>query len=432
MKNVIIISYFFPPCELTASQRPWSWHETLRDYGINSIIVTRKWERPIKTYSDMGHSTSPGVDSQIEENRAIYSVPHKATYKDKIFARFENHHFVLLRRLISFFEMLIQNLSVKKSIYNNIYQQSRFLCLTKKIDLIIISGNPFATFQIGYLLNKEFGIPWLADYRDAWTTSEIDNIGRSKIFELVYKYDGYFERKWTRTAKCIISVSEPLAQNIAKLTGTCHEVIENGYKDDLFNDISFDGKYSAFTVTYIGTLYLAQRIDIFLDAAEQFIQKKHLSPNQFQIVCPGLALVPEQVEKITSQHPDLVPFMQITNRIPHRDILVIEKRSDVLLFVGWKGFQGVVPSKIYEYCGSGSFVLVAPGDDGEVNRIVKQTRTGEICNTIEETLMFLVKHFEYKSNPSLHMYLPDRESVERLKRSYQTKKLAEIVHRILD
>ncbi|MFM7666825.1 MAG: glycosyl transferase family 1, partial [Bacteroidota bacterium] len=43
MKKVLIISYFFPPCNLTASNRIAGWKKHLPEFGIYPIIVTRNW-----------------------------------------------------------------------------------------------------------------------------------------------------------------------------------------------------------------------------------------------------------------------------------------------------------------------------------------------------------------------------------------------------
>ena len=47
MENVLIISYFFPPCNLTASQRAFNWAKYLKEFGYNPIVITRKWDQPI-------------------------------------------------------------------------------------------------------------------------------------------------------------------------------------------------------------------------------------------------------------------------------------------------------------------------------------------------------------------------------------------------
>ena len=52
---------------------------------------------------------------------------------------------------------------------------SKKILQKEKFEHLIISGNPFNLFKFGFLLHKKFKIPWTADYRDAWSTSEIND-----------------------------------------------------------------------------------------------------------------------------------------------------------------------------------------------------------------------------------------------------------------
>ena len=51
-----------------------------------------------------------------------------------------------------------------------IYLKAKELCRKKSFDLILVTGEPFILFKYGHKISKEFGIPWIADYRDVWTT----------------------------------------------------------------------------------------------------------------------------------------------------------------------------------------------------------------------------------------------------------------------
>jgi len=430
MKKVLVISYFFPPCGLTAAQRAQSWLEGFPNEGIYPIVVTRKWETPIRTLADIGYTTSEGVAIEEEEHYRIHRVPHKATFKDKIFIRFGDLKFVFVRRLLSFFEILLELVSIRTSIYGAMYDEARNVCAAGDVDMVIISGNPFPTFKIGYLLKREFGIPWVADYRDAWSTSEINGIGRSLLFGLINYYDMLFEKHWVGTASRVISVSEPLAKRIGKLTGTPYDVIENGYHDNLFDEVPDAKKYNAFTVTYIGTLYYGQKVEKFLTAAWEFAHKNGLKPNQFKIMFPGLGIDQAQTTRVLHFNAKLRPYISVTDRLPQEEILLMEKRSDVLLFVGWLGFEGIVPSKIYEYCGSRTPLLVAPGDKGEVNRIISETKAGKVCDTVAEVVSYLEQRYAMKQAGVFQNEEADEEAIERLKRSYQTRKLATLLKSI--
>lgn len=432
MKRVLIVAYFYPPCGLTGAHRAHSWVKGFPDSGIFPVVVSRKWDVPIKTLADMGIPTSEGVSSEINDQSEVYRVPYKATFKDRIYNRFGNSRLVLFRRMLSLLELFAQNLNIRWSIYEALYDEARVQCLKGNIDAIVVTGMPFTTFQIGYLLHREFNIPWVADYRDPWTTSEIDAVGRSPLFSVVNAYDRYFEKKWVGTASTTVSVSMPLAKQIGMLTNTPFDVIENGFKDDLFDAVPDSGKFEQFTVTYIGTLYFGQNIELFLEAAWRFVEQRSLSPAEFRILFPGLGFDVQQSQRIREFNTQLTDYIEITDRMPQQEILLIEKRSDILLFVAWKGFEGIMGSKTYEYCGSGTPILIAPGDDGEVNRMMNETGAGRICDTVEDTVAFLDECYEAKKTGKDAPLQRNEQAIEKLKRSYQTRKLAGLLLQAID
>ena len=55
LNKVLIISYFFPPCNLTASNRALFWAKYLKDYGYDPIVITRKWDHKIKSPRDIAY-----------------------------------------------------------------------------------------------------------------------------------------------------------------------------------------------------------------------------------------------------------------------------------------------------------------------------------------------------------------------------------------
>ena len=99
-KKVLIISYFFPPCNLTASQRTYNWGKYFKEFGYDPIIITRKWDYPINTPSDIGKSSrSMDIEVLVNEKYKVYNMPYKSSLKDRIFEKnIERYKFVRLYR----------------------------------------------------------------------------------------------------------------------------------------------------------------------------------------------------------------------------------------------------------------------------------------------------------------------------------------------
>jgi hypothetical protein len=82
MDKVLIISYFYPPCNLTASQRLGNWVKYLPEYGIKPIVVTRFWEgNELNEYQQL-ESKGDSIVHINESNHEIYYLPYKQSIRD--------------------------------------------------------------------------------------------------------------------------------------------------------------------------------------------------------------------------------------------------------------------------------------------------------------------------------------------------------------
>ena len=336
----------------------------------------------------------------------------------------------MIRRFLSLFEIIFQNFSLRACSFSNIYDYAnKLLCDRVDISAIIVSGNPFIQFRFGYYLNKKHKIPWIADYRDAWTTSTINNTESNKIYFLLNKYHRIFERKWIKTASQITASSEPIGKSISKITGIPASAIFNGFEtSDFQNYQHIEKNKNFFQIAYIGTLYTGQDISIFIKAFKKFIDQTKANT---KIIFPGLNLDIVQKKRIEKLMLGYESFYRTSSRIPKSEILEIEKSSHLLLHVAWKGFDGIIASKIYEYIGSGTSVLVVPGDDGSIDKIIKEANCGFIFNDIETTFHFLCHQYEKFKQNKIDVS-PVNISSNQFTRENQAKKLGLIINKLID
>lgn len=429
MKKVIIISYFFPPCNLTASQRAFSWAKYLSKFGFYPTIITRRWDHPINTLMDVSKGTASEIIHEKNDNYEVYYLPYTPNLRDRIYVQYGETGFSFFRRLLTLIEMVLSNFFNNIIPFNNMYAfAENLISKDNSFQALIISGNPFIQFKFGYLLHKKFKIKWIADYRDAWTTSEINDINKNKVFKITDLLEKYFEKKWVSTASVVTASSIPIANGITDLTGIKGHPLYNGFEADDFKAVKDRKQFDTFTITYVGTLYKGQKIEIFCDAFKQFIDA---NPNcNTKILFPGISFYKDQEVRIKNFMKGYEAYYACTERMSREKILEIEVRSHILLHTAWQGYSGIIASKIYEYIGSGSFILVTPSDKGAIENILTQSGCGLSSNTVEETVNILQKKYA----DFLHT-IPDKndtekEKVKQFSREYQTKKLAEIISSI--
>jgi glycosyltransferase involved in cell wall biosynthesis len=429
MQRILLISYFFPPCNLTAAERVNSWAKHLSKFGYYPIVISRRWDNKIKNLSDVSLATPEEVLHEKHEHYESYLVPYLPNLKDRIYTKYGNQKMVMPRRALSMFELIMQRHANAVIPFNNIGNFAKeFISKNDDIKKVVISGNPYILFKFGYQLNKKFGTRWIADYRDAWTTSEIDLIARGAIFKYIRNSDVDSEKKWVGSASAITSVSEPILKNLTNLVGIKGKWIPNGFEIGEFKDVKNKEPYKDFTVTYIGTLYHGQQIELFCEAFIKLINEVEVK--NVKLFFPGLAFHKDQHERIAKIMAGYEAYYECTERTEKEQILEIETRSHLLLYPAWKGFNGIIPSKIYEYISSGTHTLVAPSDDGEVEKILLKSGCGTITNTIDETFHFIKKTYElFQQGIKIKADLSG-ENAHFFSREHQANRIADLLDEI--
>jgi glycosyltransferase involved in cell wall biosynthesis len=428
-KKVLIISYFFPPCNLTASQRAYNWGKYFKEFGYDPIIITRKWDYPINTPSDMGKSSrSMNIEEEVNDQYRVYYMPYKGSLKDRIFEKNKKGK-KLIRKALSFKELYSQHSSISVLPYANIFNKASQLIKEENIENVIITGNPFACFHFGYELKNKFpAINWIADYRDDWTTTELVN-RNSGLDGILFKMEQKSERKWLSNAAFFTTVSDYYVKKISKLTGLQGFKLINGFGEELKHFTSTQLDKSRFEITYNGSLYASQKIEPVLSVAKTLINK-FIDQIHIHLNFPGLRFDEVQAQRVEVILKGYEEHYTITGRIPREDVIKIQQKSHILLMIAHEGLKGIPSSKLYEYIGLKKPVLLYPNDNDIIEKTLKHTELGVICDSqeeIENKLTSLVNDFINSG------VLPIEGNIDHIReytRRNQVRKLAQLLDKI--
>ena len=425
MKKVLIISYFFPPCNLTASNRVHIWAKSLKRYGYYPIVITRKWDHIINSPEHMG------ISSKIQkkkitnsENFRLIQVPYKNSLRDFIYLK--KPEWIMLRKILTLKELILQNYRAKTLPYFNIYEEARLILSQENIDKVIISGNPFPLFHFGFLLKKEFkNIHWIADYRDDWTTTEL-SYPKNIFSKLIFKIEKKSEKKWVGSSSLITSVSEYYVDKISNFTGVKGKVILNGFDDKIVPSKVRAVRSNTFIITYNGSLYPTQCIEPFLSEISKLIE---LFRNKIRIELRfiGLDFNPEQGNRVRKLLKNVLGNVMITNRIERNEVVKFQQESHILLLVSHKGLKGIPSSKMYEYIGLNKPVLLFPSDNDIMENTLKKTKLGVIYNSgpeIKEKLTKLIEVFIKTKKVNIK---GDITAINQFSREEQVKNISKIL-----
>ena len=426
MKKVIIVSYFFPPSNFVGSFRVDYWAKNLNKYGYKPIVVTRRWNNEQSELTDRIADNS--FTHEVFDTHEIYRLPYKRSLRDRLNDYPNVKFLVFFRKLFSVLELIFSNFWHRYIPYHNLYDFSRQLLIKNhnQYHSMIFSGRPFQLFYFGYLLKKEFGVKWIADYRDEWNTHQ-SRKAYSLFEKIIFRLEKKSELKWTSNCDAFLGVSDLWVNSIGKFINKKGFTIKNGYDPNDYDFVSNKNlSKEKFVVTYSGTLYATQNLDLFLAAAKKIISE-YSSRISFKFNFIGVTIIPEQSKRLESKIKGFEQYFHISGRIPKQEIIEIQINSDLLLTTAYTDVTGCYPVKIFEYYACNTPVLLCPSDNDVIEDFYLKTGCGIIASTVDECYLAIKKILVSKLNNDEFAMIRNEAEAQLFTREFQTSLLAKVL-----
>ncbi|MEI6622981.1 MAG: glycosyltransferase [Actinomycetes bacterium] len=283
-------------------------------------------------------------------------------------------------------------------------------------DVIFATGPPFFVYFIGTALSKASGAPWIADFRDMWTTSTY------------YRYAGLRERLvagieiWScKSASMLTTVSEPLAQDLRQLHGLPVGVVLNGFDDFPRRDLALREPLSEARVNilYVGNNLYGGRHDptLLFEAAHT------MGLSRSDIRFHFLGTDPEAIVPL-AQAAGVEDLVEMRSGVSREQSLDMQTRADALLLLLWNdpSSEGVYSGKLFEYVGARRPVLYVGYAAGVAAELILERNLGYVVDDGASAQDSLGKLLSTKVDCGL---LPDLspEGLEVLSRDSQNRLL---------
>jgi len=375
--KILIISYYYPPCNSVASYRPKSFADYFSKFN-DVKVITRQWSGSEKNWSDYLQSNHEKIKivKRSDKLEEIY-LPYKSRVINNRFFSFIN---TILRFIKGEINYEVDTLQFEKYIHSIIPKW--------KPDFILVSSPPLNLLKLADSLFCKYGIQFVADFRD-YENEFILNRNPPKNFKkkLLHKIYNHFTKKYLKNCDLICTASPPISEffesiNLNTIT------ITNGFETDVFNSCLTNlNRNEKFTLSMIGTIYPNQNLNVIIEGFKLFLEKH----DDVSINFVGV----NAIEKVAKEIKVLLPMknINITDRIPKEQALNYMKRSDILFYIGWNGYKGVYSGKIFEYLGSRKNILIAPSDNDVIEELLHITKTGEVANSASEVFDYLEKKY---------------------------------------
>lgn len=420
MKTILVVSYYFPPCNSVATARSKSFAENFKRHGLSPVVVTRHWRGDEKTWPDYLRRNDEAPRVTEADGYRLVQLPYHA----RLFGLFEAAARVPLgSKLFTLLMLLGGRFDPEANGFEIFHEYLRGYLKENRVDYILVTVPPLNLVRLGYLLKREFGVPLVVDFRDLWSkeilrTPELRPPADAK--ESLYEFH---LRRWLKEADLVVSVSAPLVEELRRISpGVRTEVVMNGYDAASLGEFAplRDGANEKFTFSTVGTLYETQDLSVLLEGLRLFLGDK--SADEVQLNFVGTAVVEEVEALLRGSLPR--ECTHVSHRVERREAMAAMFKSDVLFYAGWKGYRGVVSTKLFEYLSSGRNILIAPSDHDIIEEILAKTGAGRTADTPEEFAAILNGWFaEWKRSGRLS-YHGRAEEIEFYSRENQVELLA--------
>ncbi len=414
-RQVLMISYYWPPAGGPGVQRILKFAKYLPEFGWEPIILT------VNSGEYQAHDNS--LNKDIRSDQKVYKTAAFGLYS--LFKLIAGKNEIATHQLSSSTEeSLFSRLSrwVRLNLilpdgrigwFPFAVRKGREIIAKNNIDLIFTSGPPHSVHLIGRKLAKQSSLPWVADFRDPW--SERFYYEENKRSVLADNIELAMEKSVLNNSTAITAASPGFIDLLlAKCDNTEKgHVITNGYDQDDFIEITERADSQLTTILHIGNLSNSQ---LPLSLLKVLQEKKDHSPDKFLLKLIGS--VHPNIQRSVTEYglDDLVeygPYLQ-------HDLAVQEmQQADFLLTVvpDTANNTGIIPGKIFEYLKSGTAIILIGPPDCDAANIITAAGSGEV--------------FDYNSTIELAEYISARltyeaEGIEKYNRVALTDKLSKI------
>jgi glycosyltransferase involved in cell wall biosynthesis len=295
---------------------------------------------------------------------------------------------------------------------------ARRLVREEGIDLVYTINVPQTCHLIGRAVKRATGVPWVADFRDAWTANP--DLPSPTPFHA--RWNRRLERSVLEEADGIVAVNDTIRLLLLEAAGGRRPerflTVHNGYDADDFASLP-KMTTDRFTMVFVGTFHRRTDPRLLLGPFRDCLRSGTIPRGGARIVVVGAQ---SARTRAAVRELGLEDHVHITGFLAHRESLSWMVSADLLLQViaAGRGSEQIVSGKLYEYLASGRPVLTI-GPAGEARRLVEEVGAGWAADVArpESVSAALAEAYQSWETGTLTIH-PDRGRVERLSFEAQT------------
>lgn len=422
MKRVLILTYYWPPAGGPGVQRWLKFVKYFEEFGIDPVVFIP--ENPTYPLLDFN------LEKEIPSDLKILKLPIDEPYRfanwiaKKKTGRLSSG--IISDKKPSFLERLLLyirgNFFIPDARIGWVKPSVLFLedYLKKDpADLVITTGPPHSLHLTGLQLKNKTGIPWLADFRDPWTTIH---------YHQALKLSGRAAEKHRRLEKSVlqqadlITVTSPSTkEEFQQKTTRPVAVVTNGYDPE--DAVSFVPD-TRFSIAHIGSLLSRRNPEILWQALSELAAENREFEKSLEIKLAGAVsdTVLESLKKY-----NLFRLTRLFGYVSHQEAVRLQHESRVLLLVEIDSpeTRAILPGKLFEYLAARRPIIALGPKDSDIKKIIEDTESGKFFTPREKDQLktVLLGYFEAFQNDTLHLLSKNIEKYSRREVSREMSRL---------
>jgi len=240
-KEILYLSYHFPPYSNILSNRATEFSKRLIKSGYKIFVVSAKNNKNAPIDKEL----LKAVDSPLIENAQVYNLSFSSSGMASSVKKIS-----ILKELFNIF-LFFHWLPLS-------FVKSCQIIRKNNIKIIYTSAPPFYSLVLGYVLKKIFKIPLITEYRDPWSDNPYF---LGNLSEFTKKNYEKIDKRVLRTSDAIIAISEGLKEYLIKSFPSIIQeekvfVIPNGLEmSSLFKPNDMLLPTNKIIMTFTGKLY---------------------------------------------------------------------------------------------------------------------------------------------------------------------------------
>ncbi|MBD3368989.1 hypothetical protein GF402_01345 [Candidatus Fermentibacteria bacterium] len=406
MRDVLLVSYHFPPHGGKAVQRASKLAKYLPEFGWRPVVFALP-EKQRKVPMD------PTLLDELPGGLEV----HRPSYFDYRRVLPGEIRKLLPRQFPDRYRPWSEKSAPKLA----------SLVRSSEIQAMVTTSPTHSTQLLGLRVKRATGIPWAADFRDPWSSDLRfgDRPGEEVMRSL--------ETDVLEEADAVVGVFPRILRDFEdRAEPERLYLIENGYDEDDFEAVDWGApplEQDVLTLGHNGTVSDNRDPAPVLNALRRLLASESIEPGSIRAV---FTTAPAGRKRFAG-FEDLLEagMLEVRGYRPHSPSIAELARLDVSLLLLTQG-EAIYPAKLFEYMRLGNPILSVskPGDD--LHELIASHDVGMVVDRSDEPAIAeaLLELLESKSSGNLPHLRPDLEGIRRFSRRDIARRYAELLDSI--